>query len=169
MIPHVTTLANHQRQHSGCVVDTSKKLILQIMDAHYSSRVELAILLIQKQVRTAQTILLCAEAVDFFAPLIRSRSVLTYRSRVSPRCFAPFWISLFQLVVSIGPLTETMQYNISNIVGGACNDPHIRDGNPVGPFKDEEGFSQQLHYPNDPVRRSHDIVSRTPTLTQGIS
>ncbi|KAF4997967.1 hypothetical protein FGRMN_3487 [Fusarium graminum] len=48
--------------------------------------------------------------------------------------------------------------SISNTLGEACTDPRIRDGNPIGPFKSEEEFSQHLYYPEDPARRGHDIV-----------
>ncbi|KAF5018117.1 hypothetical protein F66182_9910 [Fusarium sp. NRRL 66182] len=48
--------------------------------------------------------------------------------------------------------------SICNIFGDACSDPRIRDGNPIGPFKDEEAFSRYLRYPDDPARRGHKIV-----------
>ncbi|KAM5386754.1 hypothetical protein ACJZ2D_000047 [Fusarium nematophilum] len=47
---------------------------------------------------------------------------------------------------------------ICNTLGEACRDPRIRDANPIGPFQDEEAFSQYLRYPDDPARRGHQTV-----------
>ncbi|KAL2754749.1 hypothetical protein ACRALDRAFT_1094268 [Sodiomyces alcalophilus JCM 7366] len=47
---------------------------------------------------------------------------------------------------------------ICNTLGEACQDNRIRGSTPVGPFKDEEAFSQILRYSNDPARRGHRIV-----------
>lgn len=56
------------------------------------------------------------------------------------------------------PNTVNNTLQICNTLGEACRDPRIHDGNPVGPFKDEEAFSQLLRYPDDSSRRGHDIL-----------
>lgn len=56
------------------------------------------------------------------------------------------------------PKTVSPEFAICNTLGGACADPRIRDGNSVGPFVDEEAFSQLLRYPDSPSRRGHEIV-----------
>ncbi|KAF7563112.1 hypothetical protein G7046_g998 [Stylonectria norvegica] len=47
---------------------------------------------------------------------------------------------------------------ICNTLGGPCYDSRIRDGNPVGPFADEEAFSQLHRNPNESTRRGHKIM-----------
>lgn len=56
------------------------------------------------------------------------------------------------------PKMVSPDYAICNIVGEACRDPRIREGDPIGPFADEEAFSQFLRNPDDPIRRGHNIV-----------
>lgn len=46
---------------------------------------------------------------------------------------------------------------ISDTVGGPCRDPRLRGGQPLGPFSDEEAFSQFLMFPDHPSRRAHSI------------
>lgn len=56
------------------------------------------------------------------------------------------------------PKTVSPGYAICNTLGGACRDPRIRSASPVGPFVNEEAFSQVLRHPNDPSRRGHRTV-----------
>ncbi|KFA56120.1 hypothetical protein S40293_00062 [Stachybotrys chartarum IBT 40293] len=61
----------------------------------------------------------------------------------------------------LSQLREIPQRNkglISNTLGGACRDTRIRGETPVGPFQDEESFSQLFRFPDDPGRRGHQIV-----------
>ncbi|KAJ3473072.1 hypothetical protein NLG97_g10533 [Lecanicillium saksenae] len=46
--------------------------------------------------------------------------------------------------------------SICNTLGEACREPH--NSAPVGPFKDETAFSQELRFPDEPSRRGHKIV-----------
>ncbi|KFA71450.1 hypothetical protein S40288_04316 [Stachybotrys chartarum IBT 40288] len=66
-----------------------------------------------------------------------------------------------QLTSYLSQLREIPQRNkglISNTLGGACRDTRIRGETPVGPFQDEESFSQLFRFPDDPGRRGHQIV-----------
>ncbi|TVY55426.1 hypothetical protein LSUE1_G009591 [Lachnellula suecica] len=56
------------------------------------------------------------------------------------------------------PKTVSPEYAICNTLGGAIRDPRINNGNPVGPFVNEESFSQLLRNPDEQSRRGHDIV-----------
>ncbi|OAA79784.1 Protein kinase-like domain protein [Akanthomyces lecanii RCEF 1005] len=47
---------------------------------------------------------------------------------------------------------------ICNTLGAACQEPRIRDFTPIGPFKDEAAFSQEMRFSDEPSRRGHQIV-----------
>ncbi|OAA33975.1 Protein kinase-like domain protein [Cordyceps fumosorosea ARSEF 2679] len=56
------------------------------------------------------------------------------------------------------PQTVNPDFVICDTRGEACRDPRIRDFAPIGPFKDEAAFSQELRFPDEPSRRGHKIV-----------
>ncbi|KAI0161773.1 hypothetical protein GGR52DRAFT_561098 [Hypoxylon sp. FL1284] len=56
------------------------------------------------------------------------------------------------------PRPAALDMAICNTVGEGCTDNRIRGGILVGPFPDEEAFSQILRYSDDPARRGHEIV-----------
>ncbi|KAF5668363.1 kinase-like domain-containing protein [Fusarium heterosporum] len=87
-------------------------------------------------------------------PLSRTMDMFSDRSH---RDFIGQMQSLIAQLRAI-PRPQDIDYRISNTSGKACTDPRIRDGNPIGPFRNEEEFSQYLYYPEDPARRGHDIV-----------
>ncbi|KAM0666786.1 hypothetical protein ACQRIU_004641 [Beauveria bassiana] len=56
------------------------------------------------------------------------------------------------------PQTVNPDFVICDSRGEACRDPRIGDFTPIGPFKDEAAFSQELRFPDEPSRRGHKIV-----------
>ncbi|OAR00187.1 hypothetical protein LLEC1_07714 [Akanthomyces lecanii] len=56
------------------------------------------------------------------------------------------------------PKTVNPDMAICNTLGAACQEPRIRDFTPIGPFKDEAGFSQWMRFSDESSRRGHRIV-----------
>lgn len=54
------------------------------------------------------------------------------------------------------PKTVNLGMAICNTLGGACIDPRVHFGSPVGPFVDEAGFSALLGSAKDPARRGYE-------------
>ncbi|KAJ6780380.1 hypothetical protein PWT90_03524 [Aphanocladium album] len=69
-------------------------------------------------------------------------------------------LQLMDFVSQLRAVTKTVNPGmaICNAAGEACREPRIKDFSPIGPFKDEAAFSQELRFSDEPIRRGHKIV-----------
>lgn len=67
------------------------------------------------------------------------------------------------------PRTDGGKHAICNTLGEACRDHRILHADPMGPFVDEEAFSQFVANSDGPARRGHKIVFTHADLTCEIS
>lgn len=70
------------------------------------------------------------------------------------------WQQLQEAVSQLRTIPKTVSPDmaICNTLGAACQEPRIRDFTPIGPFKDEAAFSQEVRFSDEPSRRGHQIV-----------
>jgi aminoglycoside phosphotransferase (APT) family kinase protein len=77
---------------------------------------------------------------------------------LSDRDAFEFVVEMQDYLTQLRAIPKEVSPEFANTLGGACRDPRIRDGNPVGPFVDEEAFNQVLLHSDDSSRRGHNVV-----------